>query len=344
MNPETNTNNNSLSPEGQPASPQVTPNSSTTSVIDPTPTYPPRMSKAKVILIVVGAIVAIVIAVFIYMYMLGMQVLNASGDFMKNITTGKVDEARAQTDGASQESMTAAAAATKGSFVRVNQATATVGDRKIVYILYDLEGATAEQARTSLEKKDGKWKITGFVYGKDLKVIPDSKNNSQTNASTEPAGNACLVASDFDTLYKDATGVARPAERDYTKIDYSGNFHFDPDSFEFSAPASLNTDKVTYFANFIKQNSAKSFTVHLKGSVATTTQSDLSFARQRAEKVKTLLVAQGADANHIVIDEPGNVDDMGQGASTNDVNKRSARSVVLTIDAACTSSSSSSGR
>lgn len=340
MNPETNTNE-PKPPVEQPAAPNEP--TSSASVQTPDATYPPRKSNKKVILIIVGVIVALALAGFLYFTWLGMQVLNASNKFMDNITTGKVKEAAALTDGASESYLNTAATATKGSYERLDQAAAKAGNRQIVYILYSLDGASAQQARTALEKKDGKWKVIEFVYGKDLKLVPDStSDSSKSSTSTQPAGDgACLVASDFDTLYQESTGAPRPATTDYTKIAFTGNFHFNPDSLEFSAPTQLNTGKVTYFANFIKQNEDKDFTVHLKGRVATTKPSDLDFARQRAEKVKNLMVAQGADASHIVVDEPGTVDDLGDDARTDSTRQQMSRSVVLTIDANCTSATGS---
>ena len=140
---------------------------------------------------------------------------------------------------------------------------------------------------------------------------------------------------DFDTIFKQINGSAATlGTLDYSKPTnpYTNNVHFNPDTLDFSAPTALNQGVVNAFATFGKQYSDKTFTITLRGSVGTTKQSDLDFARQRSEKIKDLLIAGGTPANKIVIENPGSVGDYG----TNDsVSKQTARNVVIKIVPAC---------
>lgn len=298
---------------------------------------PPRRSRKKTILIVVSVIAVVVIALFTYFFIIGQRVINTSNTFMKNVTTDKVDEAVAISD-ISRDGLTKAAAAMKGStFSRSNQKAVKQGDKQIVYLLYTLGSSKYKEARTGLEQIDGKWKVTSFVFSPNsLKLVPDASSDTTTTSSAPSSTTgACLVASDFDGLYRASTSKERPANLDFTGVSqYTSNVHFNPNSLDFTTPAQINTDVITNFANFAKQNSAKQFTIHLKGSVGTTSQADLTYANQRAQKVKTLLMAQGAAERHITVDAPGSVAEFG---SQGEAERQSARSVVMKIDGTCAS-------
>ncbi len=352
MNPETP--QSPITPASTPQQPSVAPAApAPVAPPNPTPASVPvgvpnsvpqgnRSSVGKIIAIVAGVVVLLAVLIFAYFAVLGRQVINTSNNFMKYETSGDTAKALSYTNAATDsEKQYIEQAATKTHGTSKLVARQVVSGK--VYFLYSLTGATYKSARTTVEKVGGKWKVTNFIISTATLQVTPGAAEASTPATTQADGMACLVPADFDTFFKEISGTSRPASYDYTKVDYVNNVHFNADALTFSAPEKTNTDIIAAFANFAKQNAGKMFTVHLRGSVGTTKQSDLDFATQRANKVRDLLVAQGVPSSSIVVDAPGSVADYGSDNS-NATNQQTARNVVMTIKAACTSPASSIGR
>ncbi len=290
----------------------------------------------KIIAIVVGSLVVLALAVFVYFYMIGMQVINASNDFMKSMASGDVEKALTYVNTKTEsdrEFVRKSAASVKGE----SKGLAHASQDGKVYFVYTLTHPTNKYARTTLQKLDGKWKVIAFVYSPNaLTTIPASNSTGSATPTQNSASGtqSCLVARDFDNLFMAVNGTARPASLDYSSSAnmYLQNVHFNVDSLTFTEPQSLANETIAAFASFAKQNSAKTFTIHLRGSVGTTKASDLEFANQRAAKVKALLVAKGVKSSQIVIDTPSSAG-VYDGANSNE--SQSARNVTLTINPAC---------
>lgn len=186
--------------------------------------------------------------------------------------------------------------------------------------------------------------IAAYFLFFNNKTVSNTQPKEVVSQST-PAASSCLVASDFDNIYKENTGATRPASPDYTKepYQYTSNVHFKPDSLEFTEPVGLANQVITSYINFGNQYKDKQFVIRLHGSVGTTDRADGEFANQRAQKVKDMLVAGGVSPSKIVIDPPKNVQD----STINDpnaVSKQSARNVIMAIDTTCSSSTNGEGR
>lgn len=284
---------------------------------------------------VLGVIVLVASLFLIYLLVMNNPAKATSDAFMGYITQGNVEEAMKLTNATPDEKsfFDAAAVAVKGS----SKLTESGERDKKQYFLYELDGSSSKYARTTLEEQSGKWVVVVFVHNKEkLKLFPDASTDQKPSATeSEPAKTACLASGDFDTIFKQINGsTATLGALDYSKPSnpYTNNVHFNPDTLDFSAPASVNQGIINAFAAFGKQYSDKSFTINLRGSVGTTKQADLDFARQRSEKIKNMLIAGGVPANKIVIENPGSVGDYG---TNNSVNQQTARNVVIKIIPSC---------
>ncbi|HEX8762430.1 MAG TPA: hypothetical protein VF733_01600 [Candidatus Saccharimonadales bacterium] len=290
---------------------------------------------------ILGILILIAFLFMAYLVITKNRAEATSKTFMSYMTDGNVEQAMKLTSASPNDKsfFDSASVALKGGSSKLIESDER--DKK-QYFLYELNGSSSKYARTTLEEQDSKWVVTVFVHNKErLKLIPDASTDAESpkEATPAPTKAACLMPGDFDTIFKQINGnTATLGALDYSKPTnpYTNNVHFNPDTLDFSAPAALNQGVVNAFAAFGKQYSDKTFTISLRGSVGTTKQSDLDFARQRSEKIKNLLIAGGTPANKIVIENPGSVGDYG----TNDsVSKQTARNVVIRILPACDQSS-----
>ncbi len=319
----------------------------------PPPSAPPLAKqpggkpKGLIIGLIVGAaVIALAVAAyFIYttMFSPSAQAMQAANAFMQAITTGKTDEAAALSTTTSQENkdfIASSATKVKGtSKLSESQFQSDTG-----YYLYTLDGSSNKYARVIVKNSNGKWGVDSFVYSQNaLKLMPSSSSDTSqpsTAATTPtPAANKCLVSSDYNGVYSDINGGSRPSDALYSPestVEYTQNLHFLADSLNYDN-AQLAADTITAFADFYKSNSAKSFTIHVQGNVATTAAADLSFANQRAQKVIDTLKAQGVPAAYVVLDAPSNVGAYGSGLENDEAAKSTARNIVITIvsDANC---------
>lgn len=344
-------------PANQPPVP-LNPNQPVPPVSPPTNSFTPQVKSQgskKRILLVIGLVLILLGAAYgIYTLMFSPAALSkkASTAFMNAATTGdkeklyKLDEA--ETD-AEKSFLSASSDSVKGTYKLVKKAS----KNNTWYFLYELNGAPSTSARTEVEKKNGKYVVTGFVYGKStLALIPNTSTgtdttaeatNTKTTTTTTTASN-CLVLSDFDPWYKAMYGMTATSEGlkfDKVETAYTSNTHFKPDSLNLEDDG---TTGVSSMVDLAKSVSTKDFTIHLKGSVATTAKSDLDFANKRAQVVKDKLIAGGVPASKIAIDAPGSILDYGTSDANSEVAKASIRVVVMTFDPTCSTTTSSSDR
>lgn len=313
-----------------------------------------KKSQSKKTILMVIALLAILLGVAygVYVTMFSPAALSkkASTAFMNAATTGdkeklyKLDDAETE---AEKSFLSASSDSVKGTYKLSKKAS----KNNVWYFLYELKGAPSTSARTEVEKKNGKYVVTGFVYGKNtLALIPgtststDTSTKTDTQTTTTTTSSQCLVATDFDPWYKALYGMTATSEGlKFDKLDtaYTSNSHFKADSLN------LDDDGTTGISSMIdlaKSISSKEFKIRLKGSVATTAKSDLDFANKRAQVVKDKLVASGIPASKIIIDSPGSIADYGAADANSEVAKASIRVVVLTLDPTCTGSSTNTDR
>ncbi|NCU30970.1 hypothetical protein EOL73_02940 [Candidatus Saccharibacteria bacterium] len=184
---------------------------------------------------------------------------------------------------------------------------------------------------TYTKSDQGKWYLTGLVLNSGSSNEAVSKDTS----TPEVSGSSCFAPNDYDEAFGYSNEFTFSEQTPYTT-----NVHFIADSLEYSASYMEGTIKS--FADISTTNPGKDYTVHLYGSVATTNSSDLSFANQRAEKVKTGLVANGMSASKIIIDSPENITNMGSNDSADSTLKEISRSVVMKFIPACSVSDTTS--
>lgn len=172
-----------------------------------------------------------------------------------------------------------------------------------------------------------------ILLTKDSK--PDTSTNVAESNVEEAATSRCLIASDFDNLYRTVTSAERPSTIDWSNpiTKYTANVHFQPGTTTF-ADNSVDAGAFTPVATFYKENSSKSFVIYLRGSVASNDPSFKTLAKQRAQKMKGLLTAEGVPASRVIVKEPRQLSSSG-GDINNDIDRSIARNVVLTIDPTC---------
>lgn len=336
--------NQNVNPGVVPPAPQTPATPGMPVQASPAPVPSPKKSKKGLIIIlsvVIGLLVLGAIAVFgIFAFLLSGDSSKSSStsyDFMQAMTTGNVDAALKYTDGStgSKSFLEGMAPGVKATSFSKKESTNKSGK---YYYLYTLQGATNNTSRTELEKdKDsGKWYITGFYAGDNLALI----GASATDESTDTASSGqCLVQSDFDEWYKGVEGMGKTASEygfHYEDPDrpYSANIHFNADSLNTSDDNTGAVEKIAKLANDPSVK-GKQFTVRLYGGVATS-QADKDFANQRAEKVKSELVAAGVPAEKIVIDPASSATDYD--SDPNAIDKQMSRVVVIKFVSTCPSS------
>lgn len=331
-------------PSQSPApAPGVMPPTPTSGQPMPTMSANSKPSKKKFVIPLILTLVVLAAAAllaYLFYFSPSAQTKRQSTKFMGYITTNKPDQAAEVAGATSAEEkafLSDAASKLQGSYSQ-SQSTSKDGT---YYYLYTLTNPKYKYARTSIKKENGKYIVDTFVYDTQaLKLIPGadsvSTTTSSTTASPTTTAKKCLVATDFDALYKANTGEARPADIDYTQTDtpYTDNLHFKPDSLDYIDAE--ETQPVNQIVNsFYKPNSSKTFVISIKGSVATTVKADLDFANQRAQKVKDLFKSKGVDEAHLKIEAPGNVNDVTGGEAANTIDQEISRLVLITIDTTC---------
>lgn len=303
-----------------------------------------------VILLVVLPIIALVIYLVVVVFGEASAVTKASNGFISAMTKGDVTTALTYTDGKSdtKKFLEGMASGVKATNFKI---TGTKSVNHKWSILYSLNGASNNSARTDLEKDQNSknWQIVGFYTGQNLSLSGAEVKNEVAEINPTPlpqlvSAEQCLVQSDFDNWYKTNLGLGKTATETGLHYEdpitaYSTNVHFPADSLDYQGFDPTNS--VASFASLVTDPaiSNKTFLIHLYGSVGTSS-ADKDFANKRAEKVKTDLIAKGVPADKIILDAPKSVTDMGD---TSSVSRGSARNVVMKFDPTC-SGNSSTGR
>ena len=173
--------------------------------------------------------------------------------------------------------------------------------------------------------------VISFVYiaffGQKKQVAAPAQQSTQP-ADTAPVSK-CLVATDFDTIYKEVNNVTRPDGAVYEKpeVQFTQSINFNPDSAEYSSPQSQNEGIITAFVDFSKTFSDKEYKFVINGNVSSDKQSEIDLANKRSLKVQSALIAQKVESSRILVTEPKKI---------GDTNTQSPLAVSLSIDPTCT--------
>lgn len=312
-----------------------------TSYPDPAPAPRPKSKKGLIIGLAIGIpmLLLLIAAGFVALIALPpLQSIGAADGFMKDMVAGDVDAAVIATGDESDRSfLTASSAKVKGNTYKLADSKYN-GDGESYY-LFTLSGGEQKSARVATKMDGGKRLVSGFVYSTNqLSLLPGvTSNETKTTDKTDSDTSACFAPSD----YSHALGYANTLTFNETSP-YTTNVHFQSDSLQYDSDGVANGNIGTV-ASIVSDNPGKDYAIHIYGSVATTAAADASFAGQRAEKVKSALVAKGVDTGKVTIDAPQNISSMGD--MTNETAKQMARSVVIKFAPACTTDSGSrSGR
>jgi hypothetical protein len=311
----------------------------------------PKKSKRNLI-IAIASVIGVSIVVLITILMLVVyppfQSRTLAKSFMKNITSDKIDKAAALTDEPSENTdfLTAIAKYINGDSYALKEEEYNGNGES--YYLFSLSGGDKKAARVTIEKSSSKQYVKTFVTSTNssLSLKPGSKADDTssdktdttdatdtTSGSSETPSSTCFAPSDYKAAIGYETSLVSPTSP------YTTNVHFAADSLSYVDSTGDST--IESFADIAVNNPGKDYSVTLQGSVATTSQADLTFANQRADKIKSDLVAHGMNANKIKIEAPSNVSDMGE-STDNATAKETARVVVMEFYPACSTSTSSS--
>lgn len=310
MPPQSPAPNNEQTPQAEPM-PSAAPPQQPAAPITPSQ----GSSKSRIGLII-GAIVAALLliggAYFVYVnYFSPMaKAKKASTSFMQAITTGDKEtlyELSEATTDDQKAFLDNAAEKVNGTFSLKEKTS----QNDKWYFLYDLSEAQSKTARTEVEEQDGKWLVTGFFHGDDLRLVAQEEpadTPEPVEDTEEPAPNtavaACITPDDFEKAFEDYD-YDNFYHSDSIPLYNNGTFFFvaDSTSYEFE---DITKGDLTEFANFYTANSTKPMKYILRGDVneSVSTAGGTALANQRAEKLKADLVALGVPESVIEIREP----------------------------------------
>ncbi|MEO5627378.1 MAG: hypothetical protein ABIQ89_00620 [Candidatus Saccharimonadales bacterium] len=293
-----------------------------------TPVSPKKNKTGAIVGIVVGLLAILLGLALAWMFIFSpaAQAKKTSTEFMKAAAAG--DTAKLYTIANAQ---TAAEKAFLDSAAKNTEGTFTLKDKTMQgdkgYFLYDLSNEKGKMGRTTVEKKDGKWVVSGYVFGSDnLALIPGSSTEVATEETAdEPATTtaACLTKADFSAY------GATPFFIKDDPITYRTTVFFNADATTYKSANSSSTFYAQSKA-FATQNAGKQYTYKLTGVVMGTNQTadEQKLSNDRAAVVKKDLIAAGVPEANIEITAP----------STDTTAERDAnRAVDVNLVAACTS-------
>lgn len=321
------------------------------------PSTPRTNSAKKIILLVIGAFLLVIGAIFIFLVLQNLQSARSrsvSDAFVVTLQKGTEEEIRALAEGD---------ASTEEFFLGISEDIAGDGfelnasntEESTHYYLYDLSGASVSQIRTHVEEVDGSWEVTGAFVGDNLRLVPGNGSADQETAAEQPESAqspqpasttlSCLAQDDYkwmnfnkepDTVTYDDTYVA---DQTFNK---TANMFFKPDSTNEDSFLSFYDD----LADFAEKNKDKQWKFRLEGSTYgsdTAAAVSKQLADERANKVRSQLESRGVPADRIVIDEPHDYGNETQDESKDQIYRR----VQVLVDPTCDGSpntSSQSGR
>ena len=330
------------------AQPASAPNTPLATLAPTTPVAPlingdmPKKSKKPVIIAIVVAAVVLLIILAIFVILPAMSLVQAKSradGFMKDITTGNVDDAMQyiRNGGSADDKayFVNVAKNIKGSFA---YKASTSKDAKF-YALYKLTGGENISARTEFSNDGGKWYLDSFDYdNKELDLVPTGaakiKATSAPATSTATKMSACLTQDDYKWFNYDKKPSSVTFDSTYNPAKYTNNLKsdmfFEPDSTKETSLSSVYDN----WADFGTRMTAKQWTFRLEGSTYGTDAASIAskkLASDRAEKVKAALVSRGVAASKIIIDPPH---DYGNEKQLQE-SKQIYRSVQVIIDPTC---------
>lgn len=306
----------------------------------------------------IGAIAATMAAVlliggvlsYIFLFSPAALAKKTSSSFMKAATTHDTTKlyklADAENDTDSKRFLDNASNSVSGNFSLKEK---TNKDSKW-FFLYNLTNADKKEARTIVEKKDGKWIVSSFVYSKgNLALVPGTSSSTDTTSSStqttpsQPRTStlACLTQDDYKYMNYDKQPSSVTFDTTYDPSNYTNNhindMFFEPDSLKEASFTSFYDD----WTDFASHASTKQWKFRLEGS---TYGSDASaatskkLANDRASKVKSELMSRGVPADRIVIDSPHDYGSEIQDERSNEIYRR----VEVVIDPTCNNSGAGS--
>jgi hypothetical protein len=280
-----------------------------------------------------GFIVLLIIAFLVYAFFFSppAQANRASAAFMAAATKGNTEELY---------KLGGASSADEKSFLSNASAQVQAPQYHMLeskyqngtgFFLYNIPGAKSVFARTIVQKANGNWGVTSFVYGNSrLALVPVASSTAKdlplpttTPVPTAQTATACLKDEDVATI----TGGGKA----YSNDTYTGDLRtyqvdtifFKPDQTAYNYP-DITAKFYSKFAAFYKANGDKQFTINLAGKVqdASPTSSGVKLAHDRVAKVEAELGALGVPTGRFNEKAP-------QQSST--YNDGSERNVDLTI-------------
>lgn len=306
--------------------------------------------------LIIGGVVALLLAILaaVWFFVLSpmAQATKASNAFVKAAAAGDLEElykiGDADSD-ASKEFLKAASESVNGNYELLEKGSK---DKKY-FFLYQFSNEKGKKGRTTVEKTDNGWVVTGFVFGSDnTALIPGEKQGESTDSAEDdsdsqaaaptPAATtlACLIQDDYKWMNYNKepdsveynTKLAGPTDFPANK---SATMFFEPDSIEETSFSSIYDD----WAEFAAKNVGKQWKFRLEGSTKgddanTALDSSRKLANDRANEVKRELMSRGVAESRIVVDPPHDYSDE---ISQDDFNAEIFRRVSITIDPTCTS-------
>ncbi len=304
------------------------------------PNIPPAKSHKGLLFGIIGGAIGLLLIAFSALFFIVIfpslqrtqQSLAAADSFVKAITTNDTKTAIELADDASANDYIASSA-TKLHGYSYTKTESDFGSPKSYYLFKLTKAETTKYARvvTVRNEDNSKYIIGEFTFSDNQLKLKGSQVATDTTTPTKTAPSTttskCFAASDYSNALGWNNTITFTSSSPYIT-----NVHFQADSLEYDG--SHNNGYVETIAKIATDNPGKDYTISLKGSVATTSQSDKDFSNKRAQKVKDQLVANGISANKITIVAPGNVNDLGM--DPNDpVAQRTARAVVISFAPAC---------
>ncbi len=306
----TNTAGTGFGTEPSPAGPTMQqPGAPLNSQVVPPATV--KKSKAPLFIGIAVACLLAIIGFIVLTALPGLQANGASRTFMNAAAAGDTNTLNKLNESSTEEDksfMKDVADNLKGNF---QQKDSTLKDSKYYY-LYTLSGAKSKFARTIVEKKDGKYRVTNIVYSQnELALVPgagastDTKTTPQPQSApsvaSTPAGN-CVAQADTSSQ---SLGFSDSKNLSGYKVYDHQTFFFEPDSTKDSYP-SQTADITAKYSRFAKNFASKDFKITISGKArdVTPTASGYKLSVARAKLIYDQLLAQGTPAAKIDLQAP----------------------------------------
>lgn len=311
----------------------------------PTSPYamPPKKSNKVLIFSLIGGAIALITIGLVLFFLLAYPSMQSRGlavKFMNHMTAGEITEAADLTDDSSgnRDFLKGLAEGVDKGKATLKESEFNKGEKS--YYLFDISGADVKNARVTTKKASGRLVIEQFVTGDSLRLkggvsrsddsdkeegVDEKEDKKQDKKTAKTTSSKCFAPSDFDVV-REHNDIVFDASFPY----YAG-YWFEPDSAE-PAKDLVGNGGVDDILKIVKANPGKDYSITLYGGIASNDASYNALANQRAEKVKTLLTANGVAASKISIGNPTGLLDEND---TEEHDLRVARTVSIHFTPAC---------